>query len=193
MAVGTSERFAAHYDRMAQEREIATLAAKAPLQSLTRRELQRDDAPVTISPKPQRVHAWVRAGYEPLRIVAVAEQWTQWAVGVRFTAREVEYKCWVWASAVDELPPDPVTSQRLGLSGASPLARTSAVAHPRHSGAQGRSSPAVSGLPRHVRGGLWVSRSPRNCAQSTGSSGGSLSLTSIGGMMSFASVCVDAS
>lgn len=94
---------------MAQEREIATLAAQGPLQSLTRRELQLDQVPVTINPKPQWVRAWVRFGYEPLRVVAAAERWTQWAVGVQFTAREVEYKCWVWSSAVDDIPPEPRT------------------------------------------------------------------------------------
>jgi hypothetical protein len=99
--VGTSKRYAAHFDQLGMEREIARLAGLGRLQTLSNRELRLDSLPVTIDPKPRRVRAWVRFGEQAVRVEAFAERWTRDAVGIRFTAQGVEHRCWVWNSAVE--------------------------------------------------------------------------------------------
>lgn len=102
--MGTSKRYAAHFDRLDDEHLIDRLAQQGPLKTLSARELQLDVLPVTMSPQPEAVRAWVRFGDEPHRVRAVAERWTRYAVGIRFAAKGIEYKCWVWNSAVDTIP-----------------------------------------------------------------------------------------
>ena len=100
--MGTSRRYADDVDRRSDEKYIERLAKQAPLQTLTRTELRLDHLPVTTSPVPEVVRAWVRFGAEPFRVkFAEAVMWTQDAIAIRFTACGVEYRCWVWANAVD--------------------------------------------------------------------------------------------
>jgi hypothetical protein len=109
--VGTNRRYAASIDRRAEERHINRLAKQNPLQSLTRRELELEDLPVTTNPKPERVRAWVRFGEYPVRVNnAEAVMWTATAVAIRFHCEDVEYRCWVWSTAVSKIPDAPSSS-----------------------------------------------------------------------------------
>ncbi|MBN9209372.1 MAG: hypothetical protein J0H96_12000 [Microbacterium ginsengisoli] len=98
--MGTSKRYADHFDQLGAERDIARLAERYPLQTLTKRELELDVLPVTTNPRPEKVRAWVRFGPEPVRVSGEAVMWTDVAVAVRFHAQGREYRCWVWSSAV---------------------------------------------------------------------------------------------
>lgn len=103
MAVtGTNRRYAAHFDRLADERIAESIARGGGLQSLTASELQLDVEALTVDPQPKPVTAWVRFFAIPLRVEGMAERWTSRAVGVRFEVAGVQYKCWVWSSAVQE-------------------------------------------------------------------------------------------
>ncbi|MCT2086767.1 hypothetical protein M3D75_11630 [Microbacterium enclense] len=86
------------------DRALITIARDAQLQTLTSTELRLDEMPLTVDPKPRRkVRAWVRFGSVPVRVEALAARWTVEAVGIIFHVESVEYRCWVWAGAVDEL------------------------------------------------------------------------------------------
>lgn len=102
--MGTSKRYAAHFDALGEDRHLAALAAKGGLQTLSKRELALDCEPLTVDPNPRPVLVWVRFFAEPVRIRAWACRWTPKAVGVKFHAGGTEYTTWVWADAVD---PDP--------------------------------------------------------------------------------------
>ena len=107
--MGTSRRYADDVDRRSDEKYIARLAKQAPLQTLSPQELELSIQPVTKTPKPEIVRAWVRFGAEPFRVKhAEAVMWTSSAIAIRFTACGTEYRCWVWANAV-EIPRREVT------------------------------------------------------------------------------------
>ena len=99
--MGTNRRYADHYDRLMDERILQRIAAGGPLETLSRLELQLDDLPCTTDPKPKRVKAWVRFGRTPIQVDAEACMWTPRAIAIRFRISGEEYRCWVWASAVD--------------------------------------------------------------------------------------------
>lgn len=89
-------------DRRAQEQAIVTAATHGPLQSLTERELEVRDQPLTIYPwnAQRRVKAWVRFGPEAIRVEAKVVRSTPLAAGIEFRAGERTYRCWVWGNAV---------------------------------------------------------------------------------------------
>ncbi|WP_194397290.1 hypothetical protein [Microbacterium atlanticum] len=99
--MGTNRRYADHYDRLMGERILQRVAAGGPLETLTRLELRLDDLPCTTDPKPKPVRAWVRFGGTPIQVDAEACMWTPRAIAIRFRISGTEYRCWVWASAVD--------------------------------------------------------------------------------------------
>lgn len=102
--MGSNRRYADHFDRLADERILETLASKAPLQTLTAAELELQQVPLTIDPKPRRrVRAWVRFGNTPVRVEAVAVRWTPHAVGIEFQVAGTMQRCWVWEGAVEGL------------------------------------------------------------------------------------------
>jgi hypothetical protein len=103
--VGTSRRYAEQVDRRGEERHVQRLAGKAPLQTLTKRELELDILPVTTNPRPEKVRAWVRFGDEPCRVSAEVVMWTATACAIRFRADATEYRCWVWSTAVQKILP----------------------------------------------------------------------------------------
>lgn len=82
------------------DRILQRIAAKGPLQTLTRDELDLDRRPVTKDPRPARVRAWVRFGATPAVVDAEACMWTDRAVALRFRVGDEERRCWVWAGAV---------------------------------------------------------------------------------------------
>lgn len=80
------------------EREVEGL----PPLSLTNEELELDREPLTRTPVPRPVRAWVRFGPHAMKVDAEAVAWTGRAVAIRWTmASGAEHKAWVWASAVE--------------------------------------------------------------------------------------------
>ena len=104
--MGTNRRYADAVDRQMNERVLQRITAEGPLQTLTSMELQLDRMPLTIDPQPRRrVRAWVRFGSTPVQVEAIAARWTEHAVGIEFEAGGRHHRCWVWASAVEEVAP----------------------------------------------------------------------------------------
>ncbi|MEJ6555289.1 hypothetical protein PQI51_09695 [Microbacterium esteraromaticum] len=89
-------------DKRMQEQSIVAAAKHGPLQSLTERELEVRDQPVTIYPwnAQRRVKAWVRFGPESIRVDAKIVRSTPLAAGIVFKAQGRTYRCWVWGNAV---------------------------------------------------------------------------------------------
>jgi hypothetical protein len=67
-------------------------------------ELQLGAVPLTKTPTPKPVRAWVRYGGVPVEVDALAVAWTARAVAVtwRIPDEEEPHRAWVWASAVTE-------------------------------------------------------------------------------------------
>jgi len=84
-------------DRRSQEQSILAAAKHGPLQSLTERELEVRDQPLTIYPwnAQRRVRAWVRFGPEGIRVDAKVVRSTPIAAGIEFKPGGQTYRCWV--------------------------------------------------------------------------------------------------
>ena len=93
-------RLQAAYDLRSQARSILEAAKHGPLQSLTDRELDAREQPMTIYPRPKRVRAWVRFGPESIRVDAHLLRSTPLAAGIEFRAEEQTFRCWVWGNAI---------------------------------------------------------------------------------------------
>lgn len=102
--MGTNRRYAAHYDRLMDDRILAGLCEKGGLQTLSPKELSLDQDPLTVDPEPKPVKAWVRFYDHPTMVEAWACRWTPRAIGIKFFARGKAYTTWVWANAVEEDP-----------------------------------------------------------------------------------------
>ncbi|GAA4353202.1 hypothetical protein [Microbacterium rhizosphaerae] len=100
--MGTNKRYASYYDRLGDERALASCAAKGGLQSLGERELDLAKELTTTDPEPKPVRAWVRFYDHPINVRALACRWTSRAIEVSFVAGGKEYKTWVWSNAVVE-------------------------------------------------------------------------------------------
>ena len=86
------------------ERIAQTATAGHPLQSsLTEKELRLDVYPLTTSPQPLEVLAWVRFGPHAMQVRAHAARWTQKAVGIELTMGDVDHRAWVWANAIERV------------------------------------------------------------------------------------------
>ena len=107
--MGKNVRYEHHYDQLVDHRILEQIAQRGPLQSLTPPELELDRLPLTISPDPDPVRAWVRFGPHPVLVDAFAERWTERAVGIRFHVGEVAMRTWVYTGAVR--PPAPPARQ----------------------------------------------------------------------------------
>lgn len=90
----------AYRDMQSQEREILAAAKHGPLQSLTSRELDVREQPMTVYPRPKLVQAWVRFGPESVRVDAKLVRSTPLAAGIEFRAEGQTFRCWVWGNAV---------------------------------------------------------------------------------------------
>lgn len=101
--MGTNRRYAESIDRAGEEKHLARLAQKLPLQTLDPRELDLERQPLTKDPHPSKVWAWVHFGSRAGRVRGEAVMWTEHAVAVRFTLAGTEYRTWVWANAVTPL------------------------------------------------------------------------------------------
>lgn len=93
---------AAMLDMQSQWSAIRAAAKHGPLQSLTERELNLRDQPLTIYPHAlqRRVLAWVRFGPESIRVDAKLVRSTPLAAGIEFRCENDRYRCWVWGNAV---------------------------------------------------------------------------------------------
>lgn len=91
----------AYRDMQSQHRSILEAAKHGPLQSLTERELDAREQPMTIYPRPKRVRAWVRFGPEAVRVDAKLMRSTPVAAGIEFRADDQTFRCWVWGNAVE--------------------------------------------------------------------------------------------
>ena len=99
--MGTSKRYADHYDRLMNDRIAYRAIEGVAPDTLTPAELELDREPLTRAPTPRPVRAWVRYGSVSLSVDAEAVAWTEHAVAVKWEAPGgVEHHAWVWASAV---------------------------------------------------------------------------------------------
>jgi len=99
--VGTSKRYAAHYDRMMNDRILENAMRGHEPTSLTPPELELDVLPLTRTPQPEVVRAWVRYGATAVKIEGRAVAWTPRAVAVEWDAPGGVHRAWLWASAVE--------------------------------------------------------------------------------------------
>jgi hypothetical protein len=98
--LGTSKRYADHYDRlMAAKVNEGMMRGQQP-DSLQAAELQLDLEPLTRAPEPRPVKAWVRYGTVSIRVDAMAVAWTEFAVAIKWTSPDGEHRAWLWGSAV---------------------------------------------------------------------------------------------
>ena len=98
--MGTNKRYAAHFDKLGDDRILQRLAADHPLQTLTDGELDLENELVTIDPRPKKARAWVRFGPHATLVDCEVMRWTSRAVGIRFMIGEQETRSWVWNGAV---------------------------------------------------------------------------------------------
>lgn len=90
----------AYRDMQSNARAILEAATHGPLQSLTDRELDAREQPMTVYPRPKRVRAWVRFGPQAVRVDARLVRSTPLAAGIEFRADGQTFRCWVWGNAV---------------------------------------------------------------------------------------------
>lgn len=102
----------AYRDMQSNARAILEAAKHGPLQSLTLRELDEREQPMTIYPHSlqKRVRAWVRFGPESVRVDAKLMRSTPLAAGIEFKAGEQVFRCWVWGNAVTLEDDSPIQS-----------------------------------------------------------------------------------
>ena len=101
--VGTNRRYAASVDRAIANRigESVMNGGDKP-SSLSPQELELGVYPLTRTPVPVPVRAWVRYGVVPVKVDAAAVAWTSKAVALVWDAPGGQHRAWVWASAVVE-------------------------------------------------------------------------------------------
>lgn len=90
----------AYRDMKSQHDSILEAAKHGPLQSLTEREMDVREQPMTTYPRPKPVRAWVRFGPESVRVDAKLMRSTPLAAGIEFRAGDQTFRCWVWGNAV---------------------------------------------------------------------------------------------
>jgi hypothetical protein len=73
-------------------------------ESLSSVELGLESEPLTRTPIPRPVKAWVRYGKIPIQVDAVVTAWTTRAVAIKWESPDGEHKAWVWSNAVVERP-----------------------------------------------------------------------------------------
>jgi|GEM_PF-892244 hypothetical protein len=116
--MGGRSRYQPSYDRERARKHYAEVMLRGdPPDSLSEPERGDGDAPVTRSPAPIPVAAWVRYRMTPVLVAGFTSTWTSRAVEVVWrTPRGDVHRAWVWASAVRRR--DFTTEERLGGYGA---------------------------------------------------------------------------
>jgi len=101
--MGTNKRYPEAGAKRREERELEELMASCEPLSLTNDELELRRQPVTRTPMPEPVTAWVRYGDRAVQVRAKAVAWTPRAMAITWESPAgVEYRAWVWASAVEK-------------------------------------------------------------------------------------------
>ena len=70
-------------------------------ESLTSKELELATEPVTRTPVPTPVTAWVRYGKIGIKIEGRMVAWTSRAAAVEWETPQGPHRAWVWASAIE--------------------------------------------------------------------------------------------
>jgi len=103
--VGSSKRYADSIDRRIGVHADLSIMRGGEPESLTSRELELATEPVTRTPKPMPVVAWVRYKGIGIRVKGRAVAWTAKAVAIEWDGPgEEKHRAWVWASAVERDP-----------------------------------------------------------------------------------------
>lgn len=98
----TNRRFAAQVDARMDTRIAERIMRSGEPLSLSSPELQLDVLPLTKTPIPDPVRAWVRYPAAAIQVDAQAVAWTPRAVAIKWPGPgDSEHRAWVWASAVD--------------------------------------------------------------------------------------------
>lgn len=99
--MGSSKRYADSIDaRMGAQANLSIMRGGEP-ESLTTKELELATEPVTRTPVPTPVTAWVRYGQIGLKVDGRVVAWTARAAAVEWDAPGGPHRAWVWASAVE--------------------------------------------------------------------------------------------
>lgn len=99
--MGTNRRYADSIDRRAEVAANERLMQAGTPLTLTKKELQLEEYPLTRTPKPLPVRAWVRYGDTGIEVAARVVAWTSRAVAIEWDVGDGKHRAWVWASAVD--------------------------------------------------------------------------------------------
>lgn len=100
--MGTNKRYASSVDQQVNERVLQQLMRDHQPHSLTNEELELATEPLTRTPVPRLVRAWVRYGNVAVKIDGEAVAWTSRAVAVKWSTPDGrEQKAWLWSSAVE--------------------------------------------------------------------------------------------
>ena len=104
--MGSNRRYAAASTRrMAEQSDAIVMRDFDPI-SLAHEELDLTTQPLTRTPIPIPVRAWVHYRTVAVRVEAELVAWTPRACAVRWmTAAGVEHRAWVWANAVERIDP----------------------------------------------------------------------------------------
>lgn len=100
--MGAGERVKAANDARAYRESVIAASKRGRLQSLTDRELDVRNAPVTVYPHgaQRRVQAWVRFGEQAMLVDAKVVRSTPSAVGIEFRVEGQTFRAWIWGNAV---------------------------------------------------------------------------------------------
>jgi hypothetical protein len=99
--VGTSKRYAAHYDQRMNDKILERVMAEQAPTSLSPDELELDRHTPTRAPNREAVKAGVRSGETAVKVDARVVAWTPRAVAVRSDTPGGEHRAWFWSSAVE--------------------------------------------------------------------------------------------
>ena len=100
--MGTNKRFAAQVDARMDARIADRIMRSGDPLSLSHVELQLDVFPLTRTPVPEAVRAWVRYPFGALQVEALVVAWTPRAVAIKWPGPDdAEHRAWEWANAVD--------------------------------------------------------------------------------------------
>jgi hypothetical protein len=102
-SMGTSKRYAQHYDGLMDARIADGVMRSGEPDTLDARELEFDNESMTRTPKPRPARAWVRYGDQSIEVDVEVVAWTERAIAIRWPGPEgSEHHAWVWGGAVGQ-------------------------------------------------------------------------------------------
>lgn len=101
--MGASDRLKYSNDARSARAAVTAASKRGALQSLSDRELNLKEQPVTIYPHAlqSRVRAWVRFGVEAFRVEGELMRSTPLAAGIEFQGTDETFRAWLWGNAVE--------------------------------------------------------------------------------------------